>query len=261
MTRQKENKASFFQAIYTMWLREMKRLLRAKSNLIGRLVMPFFLLLALGYGLQSGSGLQGMSETGGYLNFLTPGVVGMTILFTSMFTGFSVLWDQEFGFLKEITVAPVKRSISIIGRMMGGITTSLIQGLLILGAASLMGFSFNNWGGMLASLIVMVIMAAGFTGLSIVLSSMIKNMEGFFVVVQFFTFPLFVLGGTIVPISSFPSWLQTVSYLDPVTYGVDALRNFLTGTSSFSLYLDFAVLIIFATITVWIGSWLFSKKG
>lgn len=261
MTEEKENKASFLQTIYTMWLREMKKLLRAKSKFIARLSMPFFFLLALGYGLQSGAGLQGMPETGGYLNFLTPGILAMTILFTSVFTGFSVLWDEEFGFLKEITVAPVKRSISIIGRMMGGITTSLIQGLLIVGAATLMGFSPNSWGGILISLIVMILIAAGFTGLGIFLSSIIKDMEGFSVIVQFFTFPLFVLGGTIVPISSFPSWLQTVSYIDPLTYGVDALRNFLTGASSLSLYSDFAVLIIFAIITVWAGSYLFSKKS
>jgi len=252
-------KSNNFQAIYVMWSREMKRFLRAKSRIAGTLAMPFFFLLAMGFGFNSGFKLPGIPREMKYLDFLVPGIIGMTILFNSTFVGISVLWDKEFGFLKEIMVAPVKRSAIVLGRIAGGVTTALIQGILILVISLFLGFEIVNLPGLILAFIFMLLVGISFTSFGIAVASILEDTQGFSSIMQFVIFPTFLLSGAFFPVANFPSWLRIISYLNPLTYGVDGLRNSLIGVSQFSPLLDLFLLSIFSSAMVILASWFFSK--
>jgi len=241
-----------------MWLREMKRFLRAKSRLIGTLAMPFFFLLAMGFGLRPSFNLPGLSNTD-YLDFLVPGIIGMTMLFSSTFAGLSVLWDREFGFLKEIMVTPVNRLAIVLGRIAGGITTALIQGILILFISLFMGFKISSLLGIFSAFIFMILIGIGFIGFGLTIASLISDTQGFSLIMQFIIFPTFLLSGAFFPIGNLPSWLRPVSYINPLTYGVDGLRTSLIGFSQFPLFLDLFVLLFFGLLMIILGSYLFTK--
>jgi len=247
------------QTIYVMWLREMKRFLRAKSRLIGTLAMPFFFLLSMGFGFRSGFGLAGVPRGINYLNFLVPGIIGMTMLFTSIFAGLSVLWDKEFGFLKEIMVAPVSRVAIVLGRIAGGVTTALIQGLLILIISLFMGFKIANPLGIILALLFMILIGIGFIGFGVAVASKMEDTQGFSLIMQFVVFPTFILSGAFFPVTNFPSWLKIIALVDPLTYGVDGLRASLISFSQFPLAMDLSILLIFSLAMVILGAWFFNK--
>ncbi len=246
-------------AIYVLWLREMKRFLRAKSRVIGSLAMPLFFLAFLGMGLGNMS-IPGVSKSVDYIHFLVPGVLGMTMLFTSMFAGISVLWDREFGFLKEIMVAPVSRVSIVIGRIVGGTTTSILQGILILGISILMGFNISGVSAFLLSVVFMLLISSTFIGLGLIFASKMKDMQGFSLIMNFVIFPLFFLSGALFPLENLPAWLRYVSYIDPLTYGVDGLRGVLINVSSFSVLFDLSVLIAFSALMTLLGAYFFERS-
>jgi len=251
-------KSNNLQVIYVIWLREMKRFLRAKSRLISNLTLPFFFLFAMGSGFRTWNmpeTFQGID----YFNFLTPGIIGMTILFSSMFTGLSTLWDKEFGFLKEIMVAPVRRPVVILGRIAGGATTNLIQGTMVLIISLFMGFKITSLFSFLLAVFFMILTSIGFNGLSVAIASKMKDVQGFPLVMHFFTFPCFLLSGALFPINNLPNWARFLSLINPLTYGVDGLRAVLINSSQFPLFLDLGVLLIFGLVMIILGSYLFSK--
>jgi len=251
--------------VYTLWLRELKRFFRMKSRFVGSLGMPLFFLIFLG---MAPIRLPNVSE-GGYISFLAPGIVGMILLFASMGAGINLLWDKEFGFLKEIMVAPVERRTIVLGKTAGGVTTALIQGMLILVLAlplgleltgihpqfSVAGFSL----GFLASIALMVLIGFTFTGLGVAFASRMKDFHGFQLIWNFILFPVFLLSGALFPLDIFPEWLQPIAYINPLTYGVDGLRRCLTGVSEMSLLVDFGALLISSTIMLSIATYMFSK--
>jgi ABC-2 type transport system permease protein len=251
--------------IYALWLREIKRFFRMKSRLLGSLGMPVFFLVFLGFApieLPNAAG-------GSYMSFLAPGIVGMILLFASMGAGMSVLWDKQFGFLKEIMVAPVRRDTIVLGKTAGGVTTALVQGLLILILAvplgleltgirsqlSVGGFSL----GFLLSLGFMILIGFTFTGLGVAFASKMKDFQGFQLIWNFILFPVFLLSGALFPLDVFPQWLQYLTYLNPLTYGVDGLRGSLIGAASFPLWLDFTVLLASSVVMIFLAAYLFTK--
>lgn len=252
-------KSNNLQAIYIMWLREMKRFLRSKSRVIGSLMVPFSFLLFMGFGFKSGFNLPGMPQETNYLDFLVPGIIGMTMLFTSTFAGISVLWDREFGFLKEIMVAPVRRSAVVLGRIAGGVTTALIQGILILIISLFMGFQVINPFGLVLAFLFMFLISVGFIGFGVAIASKMKDIHGFSLIMQFIIFPIFILSGAFFPITNLPVWLRLLSYIDPLTYGVDGLRASLINFSQFPIFLDLILLFIFGFLMVILGTYLFAK--
>ncbi|MFQ5722649.1 MAG: ABC transporter permease, partial [Candidatus Aminicenantales bacterium] len=195
-----------------------------------------------------------------YIHFLVPGILGMSLLFSSTFAGLSVLWDREFGFLKEIMVAPVNRVSIVLGRMVGGMTTAIIQAVLILAISLVMGFRFSNIISLLGSVVFMVLIAATFIGMGLIFASKMRDMQGFSIIMNFVIFPLFFLSGALYPLDNFPSWLRYLSHLDPLTYGVDGLRGVLIGISSFSLLINFSVLVFFSLIMIFLGAYFFEKS-
>lgn len=246
-------------AMYVLWLREMKRFLRAKSRVIGTLAMPLFFLAFLGLGFSKMS-IPGLAGRIDYIHFLVPGIIGMTMLFTSMFAGISVLWDREFGFLKEIMVAPVNRISIVLGRIIGGATTSLIQGILILGISVLMGFKIVGVLQFVLAVVFMLLISSAFIGLGLIFASKMKDIHGFSLIMNFVIFPLFFLSGALYPLENLPLWVRYISYIDPLTYGVDGLRSVLIGISSFSIIFNFIILVGFSILMILLGAYFFEKS-
>lgn len=246
-------------AVYVLWLREMKRFVRAKSRVAGALAMPLFFLGFLGLGFRRIS-VPGITQEVNYIQFLVPGILGMSLLFSSTFGGLSVLWDREFGFLKEIMVAPVNRISIVLGRTAGGVTTGLIQGILILGISLLMGFNLPPILSLLLGFLFMFLISITFIGLGLIFASRMKDMQGFSIVMNFVIFPLFFLSGALYPLENFPFWLRCVSYIDPLTYGVDGLRAALLGFSSYSVFFDLVMMVGFSSLMVILGAYFFEKS-
>ena len=246
-------------AVYVLWLREMKRFLRAKSRIAGAVAMPLFFLAFLGLGFRK-IAIPGVAGEVGYIRFLVPGILGMSLLFSSTFAGLSVLWDREFGFLKEIMVAPVNRVSIVLGRMAGGMTTALIQGLAILVISFIMGFRISTILSLLLAVVFMIFITVTFIGLGLIFASKMRDIQGFSIIMNFVIFPLFFLSGALYPLDNFPFWLRYLSYIDPLTYGVDGLRGALIGVSSYSIIVNFLILLAFSLTMILLGAYFFEKS-
>jgi len=244
------------QAIYIMWLREVKRFIRSKSRIVGALGQPLLFLVALGYGLGPVFAKAGQ---GNYLEFIAPGIIGMTIIFTAIFNGMQVIWDRQFGFLKETMVAPVSRLSIMFGRTLGGATVSSAQGILVLILAIIAGFRPVSLIGIVPALVVMLLIALLFSALGIMVASLLKDMQGFQLIMNFLVMPLVFLSGAFFPLNNVPSALLLVARIDPLSYGIDALRYFLIGAATFPLMLDIGVLIGITALFLALGSYFFSR--
>jgi ABC-2 type transport system permease protein len=246
-------------AVYVLWLREMKRFVRAKSRIIGALAMPLFFLGFLGLGF-SRMAVPGVDRGMNYIHFLVPGIIGMSLLFSSTFAGLSVLWDREFGFLKEIMVTPVSRVSIVVGRIAGGTTTALIQGLMLLVIAVILGFKVPSVLSFFVALAFMLLITTTFIGLGLIFASVMKDMQGFGIIMNFVMFPMFFLSGAMYPLKNLPGVIRALSYIDPLTYGIDGLRGALIKVSAFPLLVDLGVLAAFSVVMVVLGAWFFEKS-
>jgi ABC-2 type transport system permease protein len=242
--------------IYILWLRQLKRFIRSKSRIIGSLGQPILFLLALGYGF--GSVFQKAGQ-GNYLDFLAPGVIGMSIIFTAIFSGMEIIWDRQFGFLKETLVAPVSRFNIMIGRTLGGATVGTIQGIIVFGISIAAGFHVSNWALVPAVIGVMALVSLLFTALGTAIASRLTDMQGFQLIINFLVMPLFFLSGALFPLEGAPKVLAMVARFDPLSYGIDALRALLINSSHFGLWTDITVLSVVSIVFIAIGSYFFSK--
>jgi ABC-2 type transport system permease protein len=243
--------------IYTIWLRNMKRFVRSKSRFIGAVSMPLFFLLFLGYGLNSVVQLPGLG--GNYVVFLIPGMVSMSVMFTSVFSGIQIIWDKQFGFLKETLVAPVTRLEIMLGQTAGGATTAVLQGFIILVLSLFIGLQVRSVTGFFTAILFMVLIGVSFTAFGIAIASRMEDMHGFQLIMNFIVFPIFGLSGAMFPISSLPAWVMPVTLLDPMTYGVEGIRYGLTGVSQINPVVCFAVIGGFSLAMTIIGAFLFRK--
>ncbi|MFL6447194.1 MAG: ABC transporter permease [Bryobacteraceae bacterium] len=242
--------------IYILWLRELKRYVRSRSQLIASLGQPLLYLVALGFGL--GPVFQ-KAGRGNYLQFVAPGVIAMTVLFSSVFSGIGLLWDRQFGFLKETLVAPVPRIQIMIGRTFGAATVAVVQGLLVAIVCFLAGFRVVNLKLLPLALFFMVLIACLFAALGTAIGSVLQNFQGFQLIMNFLVMPIFFLSGALYPLDNLPRAFSVVTHLDPLAYGVDALRTTLIGTPYFGLSLDLIVLVAVASVLLAVGRHLFSK--
>ena len=244
------------RVVYILWLREVKKYLRSRTQIIASLGSPIMYLGILGFGL--GPVFQRAGE-GSYLQFMAPGVIGMTVLFTSMFSGIALLWDRQFGFLKETLVAPVPRLFIMMGRTLGGATVAIIQGSLIFIVCLIAGFRPHSAGAIPLAFIFMALIAIVFAALGTVIGSSLKDMQGFQLVMNFLVMPIFFLSGALYPLSNLPKVLAALTKLDPLTYGVDGVRTVLIGVTHFGPSADLIVLISVALALLCVGAWRFSK--
>lgn len=218
-------------AVLTLWQRDLLRYWRDRSRILGGLAQPLLFLAIFGAGLSQWMGRLGGVTTGpDYMQFLYPGIIGMSVLFSSIFSAVSVVWDREFGFLKELLVAPVPRWSLIIGKALGGSTTSMVQGLLLLVLAPLIGVQLSLTT-ILLLIPVLFLLAFSLSSIGLVLAARMRSTEGFGLVMNFLVTPLLFLSGALYPLSNLPAWLEALTRLDPVTYGIDAIRRIVLSSA------------------------------
>ncbi len=243
-------------AIYILWLRQIKRYFRSKARIVGSLGQPLLFLVALGFGF--GPIFQ-KAGGGNYMEFLAPGVIAMGILFTAVFNGIEIIWDRQFGFLKETLVAPVSRIQIMIGRTLGGATVAIFQGVIILLLSLLFGFRLTSFNMLLVAFVFMFLISVLFTALGTAIASMLDDMQGFQLIMNFLVMPLFFLSGALFPLQGLPEVIDILAKVDPLTYGIDGLRSSLANAAYFGLPLDLTVLSVITALLVVLGSYLFSK--
>jgi ABC-2 type transport system permease protein len=214
-----------------------------------------FFLGILGVGMNNLINIPGTS----YITFMAPGIVAMTILFPSIISGVSVLWDKQFGFLKEILVAPVSRLSIMLGKALGGATTSMLQGLVMLFAVLALGIIPFSWYGFGVSLLLMGITSIAFVSLGLAVASRMGDPHGFQIIMNFLILPMFMLSGAFFPIDNLPVPLMLFVSIDPLTYTVDGMRNVFLGVSTYSLILSLGVLSIFCVVMLLLGAFLFNR--
>ncbi len=253
------------RAVYSIWLRDITRYRRDRFRLISSVAQPALYLFVFGTGLSKGLAIRGGSESGlgpvdNYVVFIYPGILGMSLLFTSIFSAMSIIWDREFGFLKEVMVAPISRTSVAVGKALGGSTVAVIQGLFILLFAPLIGVSYT-FQTLIIIIPLMFLISFSLTSLGIVIAARMESMEGFQMVMNFLVMPLFILSGAMFPIERLPEWLKVLTVLDPLTYGVDALRGLMLGpeVSSNPLSLNIAVIIGFGAAMILLAVALFNR--
>ncbi len=252
------------RGIYSIWLRDITRFRRDRSRIVTSLAQPALFLFVFGNGLARGLAIDGQiggSDPGfSYLAFIYPGIIGMSLLFTSMFSAMSIVWDREFGFLKEVMVAPISRSSVAIGKAFGGSSVAIIQALVILLLAPFVGVTLSI-PVILAIVPVMFLISFAITSMGIAIAARMQSMEGFQMIMNFLVMPLFVLSGAMFPIEKLPSWLHFLTRIDPLTYGVDALRLLMLGpkAAQFSLVFSVAVLSFFGAAMISLAVFLFNR--
>ncbi len=231
-------------AVYVIWLREVKKFWRERTRIITAIAQPLMWLFIMGVGLGSSFKSVGFD----YLGYVFPGIVSMTVLFASVNSGLGVVWDREFGFFKEILISPVSRAAIVMGKILAGSTTALIQGLLIFLAAPLVGVSLSL-PVVTKGIIAIFLLAFSLSSAGVLFGVKISTFHSYSVVMNFVVMPLFLLSGAVFPLQNVPRWIELASRWNPVSYGVDVMRLAINGYALFSLPLSIGVLLGLALIT------------
>lgn len=249
-------KGAMARTIGMMWKRQMIRFIRSRSRILASLAQPILFLLAFGFGFNA---VFEQAGQGSYIQFVGPGIVTMSVLFSSVFSGMEVMWDRQFGFLKETMVAPVPRSAIMLGRTLGGATVAVIQGVLVLVITMLVGLRPENWALVPLALLALVLISIMFTALGTYVATKLQDMQGFQLIMNFMIMPLFFLSGALFPLQGLPVVMEWIIRINPLGYGVDAVRGLLIGGNFYSLWLDFAVLVVLSAALVLLGAQSFRK--
>ncbi len=257
------------RGVYTIWYRDILRFWHDKMRMVGSIVFPLLFLAVFGSGLGNRMGSLGPGIN--FTQFMFPGIVGMTVLMSSLMAGISLVWDREFGFLKEVLVAPISRTSVAVGKTLGSATTALFQGIFILLLAPLIGISLSAWT-VLALLPLMLLLAVSMGSLGILLATRIKSMQAFPVVMQMLVFPMIFLSGVFFPVEGLPAWMNVLVKLNPATYGIAPIRQVMLGASpdspfainllghTTSLWDNIAVLAAFGVVMILLAVWSFGSQ-
>jgi len=245
-----------FDAISMIWLRDLIRHLRDRVRLLGSISRPILWLLVMGTGLRAVFNVQGIT----YTHFIFPGIIAMNLIFAAMQSTISIIWDREFGFLKEILVAPISRTSIVLGKTLSGSTIAFIEGVIVLVFVPLIKINIPIRH-LVLLLPLMFFVAFVCTTVGIVIAARMTSFEGFGVISNFVIMPMFFLSGAMFPIDNLPHWISFVVRINPLTYGVDLLRRVTLGINVFPLRTDILLLLIFAFIMLNIGIIEFNVKG
>ncbi|MBN2589805.1 MAG: ABC transporter permease [Sedimentisphaerales bacterium] len=243
--------------IYILWLRQIKRYSRSKARIIGSLGQPLLFLIAMGFGM--GRMYKLATNGGNYMDFLAPGIIAMGIIFTGTFSGIEIIWDRQFGFLKETLVAPTSRINIMLGRTLGGATIAACQGFIILGISLLVGFRPQLSAITPLALVFIFLIALLFTALGTAIASLMDDFHGFQLIINFLIMPLFFLSGALFPLEDLPPAFKFITMINPLSYGIDGLRETLINVHHFGIATDLLVLGTVTAIIMTLGSYLFSK--
>jgi ABC-2 type transport system permease protein len=245
---------SELEGLYALWYRELKVFSREKSRIVSSLFTPLLWIVVFGGGLGSAVSLGGIN----YQVFIFPGILTMTILFSSIFFGLYIVWDKRIDFFKEVLVAPLSRITIFAGKMLGGSIDALIQGcgMLLIGVVLGVNYTVLNF---FFSLIFMFFLASAMVSLGLILGANMESVEGFQLISSFIVFPMFFFSGALFPIKDLPTYLLAFTVIDPVTYAVDGMRGILLGTSTLPVTADLFILMGFAGVMIAIGTWSFTR--
>ena len=252
---------SELRGILAIWYRELKVFQREKSRLVGAIVTPVLWLLIFGGGLGSAVSITGLN----YQAFIFPGILAQSVLFSSIFFGIYIVWDKKIDFLKEVLISPVSRTSIFLGKVIGGATDSMIQCAILLVIGWIFG-AFNIIPGLhltifsfIFSLVAVAFMTTSLVSIGLIIGSQMESFEGFQLVSSFLLFPLFFLSGALFPINRLPAWIAPFTFINPITYAVDALRHIILGVSQYGIIPDLSVIAGLAVVTVIIGTFAFEK--
>ena len=222
-------RGGMLRTIYIVWWRDIIRFWRDRARLVASFAQPLLYLVIFGSGLSSALG-GGFAAAGGvsYTQFIYPGVISMSVLFSAIFGGMSIVWDREFGFMKELLVAPIERTAVAIGKTLGSATQSLVQAVILLLLAPFVGVTFTVTS-FLELLGLMIVLAFGLSAFGVAIASRMKSMQGFQVVMNFLMMPMFFLSGALFPLVGLPLWMTVLTRLDPASYGIDPIRRTVLG--------------------------------
>lgn len=246
-------------AVYVIVIRELKKFLREKSRLLSTLARPLIWLFLVGGGM---SRLVRPEMGVSYIQFIFPGIIGMTILFSSIFSSISIIWDKEFGFMKEILVAPVSRLSVVIGKALSGTLISSLQVALILMVSPFLEFSLDPFT-VMKVLAVSALLAFCISSLGIVIATFYESFESFSVIMNFIVMPMFFLSGALYPVNKLPEVLKVITRINPLTYGIDALKHMMfpgRTVFDFALTTNLAVLVVASFAFVTLAGFLFERK-
>lgn len=242
--------------IYILWIRQLKRYVRSRARIVASLGQPLLFLLGLGFGMEPVFQKAGQ---GNYIQFLAPGIIGMTLLFTSIFSGMELIWDRQFGFLKETLVAPVPRLLIMVGRTLGGATVAIIQGLIVIAVCLIAGFRPAMFTLLPLTFLFMVLISVMFTSMGTAIAARLSDFQGFQLIINLLVMPMFFLSGALFPLRDLPGPLTLITSINPLSFGVDGLRYSLTGIAHFGLATDLIALIALTAVLLVVGSYLFSR--
>ena len=257
------------RGVYTIWYRDILRFWHDKMRMIGSMTFPLLFLFVFGSGLSARMGSLGPGID--FAQFMFPGIIGMTVLMSSFMAGVSVVWDREFGFLKEVLVAPISRASVAVGKTLGAATVALLQGIIMLLFAPLIGVSLSVWT-VLALLPLMFLLSASMGSLGILLATRIRSMEAFQAVMQMLLFPMVFLSGVFFPVQNLPAWMNFLVKINPATYGIAPIRQVMLGASpespfsisllghTMSLWDNIAVLALFGLAMILLAIWSFGSQ-
>jgi len=256
--------------VYVLWLREMKRFWRDRPRRLGAFFQPLIYLFLLGTGMQAAFTVFGGGKID-YVMFMYPGILAMTVLFTSVFSAISILWDRQFGFLKEVLVSPIPRTSVAVGKVAGGASTACMQGVILMLLAfvpGLLGFSLTTLAKVLLLIPVTILLSLSMTSMGVAIAARMKSFEAFPIVMNFILLPMFFLSGAMFPLQGLPGWMDVMTRINPLTYGVDLMRGIALGGTDvgglkiqmFPAWLDVLVMVGFGVIMMGISIWQFNRQ-
>ncbi len=243
------------QGIKVMWKRQVIKYFRSPARMVATLGQPLLFLLVFGLGFKN---IFEAAGAGSYIDLLAPGIMVMSVVFTAVFAGIEVVWDRQFGFLKETLVAPVPRFSIMFGKALGGATIAMFQGVIVFGVTLLAGFS-PEWAGVIPAFFFLFLLGLLFSAFGIALASKLTDMQAFPIVMNFVVMPLFFLSGAMFPLQGAPTLLKTITELNPLTYGVDMVRGALNGVSQFPIADDLLIISLSVFLIIFYGSHVFEK--
>ncbi len=240
---------SEIEGIYAVWLREAKIYVREKERLISSVISPLLWIFAFGAGVGSTVNvISGFS----YQVFIYPGIAVMAVLFTSLFYGVYIIWDRKLDFLKEVLVAPVSRASVFAGKMLGGATDAMMQGIFLLIIGLFIRIPLTPLV-LIQAFFMLLLISIAMVSIGLVIGANLNSPEGFGLVINFVMWPMFFFSGALFPVGNLPSWLEGATYINPLTYGVDAMRGIILGINHFPIYYDAAVMLLFALLAMGVG--------
>jgi len=249
--------------IYTIFWREIKRYIKSRSGVLIRLIQPAIWIIVIGNTFSGTQPLiQSVGFQGEYIEFMTPGVIILTAIFTSIFGGVNTLWDRRYGFMNKALISPISRSAIALGKMSAISLISALQASLIIGIALAIGVNFPNPIMIAPIMAIVILFSLGFSGISVMVAATSKSQETFWGVINFLGMPLFMLSPALFPLELLPDWLATIAKLNPVTYTVLLVREMMTGVSEggIPILLSLGVLITFVLVMIGLASYVFTRE-